>query len=351
MDYQPINVKRGGVSSSDIEIKLEPQKEPEEGPTKTVKVEQQEEKTVVAPVEVDLTPKDENEEEEVTTTKAPAKKAPGRPKGSKNKKRDKRIQQLLEQRDEEAKKAAEMEAKLAAIEKQMFESTKASTKSRKSTLEDSLESLQAQLKSAYDDDDTDAIVKIQDKMLKANMEYAAVNYELENTPEEYPTKKATQEAPKASPYALSWIDDHPEFNKDVEFNAAALGANAKLIKEGFDPEGPEFYEELDKRLSKRYPEYFEGYSDTSDSDVVEYSKDDPSEDDDDSDYPQTVAGASRTPSGSTPGSKASGRKRKNTVILTQEDQILCNKWGIDPVDFAKRKKSLEGKDKGDYTNI
>jgi hypothetical protein len=156
-----------------------------------------------------------------------------------------------------------------------------------------------------------------------------------------------EQQPTASPYALEWIDEHPAFNDDEEFNAAALGANAKLLKLGFDPETPEFYEELDKRLSKRYPEYF----DTSFEDVVEYKEDDES-DDSESDIPQTVAGASRTPSGSTSGAKAkSGRKKKNTVILTESDQILCQKWGIDPVSFAKRKKALEGKEKGDYTDI
>jgi hypothetical protein len=87
--------------------------------------------------------------------------------------------------------------------------------------------------------------------------------------------------------------------------------------------------------------------------VLQYNEDEGEDSSDSEDnIPQTVAGASRTPSGSTPGNNTkSGRKKRNTVVLTEEDQILCRKWGISPIDFAKRKKALEGKDKGDYTDI
>lgn len=350
MAYQTIDIP-GRKPADSIKVSMEPEREPEEKPTKQVQIEaEKEEPDVKEPLEVSLDD-DSDDDETTATTEEPKdekpKRKPGRPKGSTNKKRDKRIQQLLEARDKEAKKAAEMEAKLEALEKRMYESTKASTTSRKTTLEQTLQSLQAQLKNAIEEDDAAAIVEIQDKMMKTNMEYAAVNYELENTPEEYVAPQKQQKKPEASPYALEWIDDHPEFKKDEEFHAAALGANAKLLKEGYDPESEEFYIELDKRLSKRYPEYF----DTSDSDVLEYKGEVDDSDDDDDDTPQqTVAGASRTPSGSTSG-KQSGRKRKNTVILTQEDQILCQKWGLDPVAFAKRKKSMEGKERGDYVDI
>jgi hypothetical protein len=352
MAYQPINIpNRQGAKQLDVE--LEEPKEKEEVTT-TVEVEQQEpEVEVKEQVEIDIDEgaavEDEVEDEEPKQEEEvpKPKKKRGRPKGSTNKKRDKRIQQLVEDKKREAERNAALEAKLEALEKHMHETNKASVNSRKNTLEQSLESLQGQLKNAIESDDAAAIVDIQNKMMQANMEYAAVNYELQNTPEEYAAPVKQEQQPTASPYALEWIDEHPAFNDDEEFNAAALGANAKLLKLGFDPETPEFYEELDKRLSKRYPEYF----DTSFEDVVEYKEDDES-DDSESDIPQTVAGASRTPSGSTSGAKAkSGRKKKNTVILTESDQILCQKWGIDPVSFAKRKKALEGKEKGDYTDI
>jgi hypothetical protein len=358
MAYQPINIP-GRSPAKQLDVQLEEPKEPEPEKLEEVEVEEEaKEPEVKEEVQVDLdedsvvddddSDDDEEEQQQQKPKKEKLKKKAGRPKGSTNKKRDKRIQQLLEEKKREAEKAAALETKLEELERKSYETTRASTASRKKALETNLESLQAQLKNAIEDDDAAAIVDIQSKMMQANMEYASVAYEYDNTPEEYQAPPKQQKQPEASPYALEWIDEHPEFNQDEEFHAAALGVNAKLLKLGFDPESPEFYEELDKRLSKRWNEYY----DISDSDVVQYKEDDESNDSESDDIPQTVAGASRTPTGSTSGVKAqSGRKRKNTVILTESDQILCQKWGIDPVAFAKRKKALEGKEKGDYTDI
>jgi hypothetical protein len=296
----------------------------------------------------------DSEDSEVQEEEKPKSKA-GRPKGSKNKKRDKRIQQLVER----AKKAEEQAEQIAQeneyYKEQLFNSTKNSYSSKQKALETELSSLEQKLQNALDEDDTAEAVKLQKELTQTMMEFAAVNYELQSAPKEYvPQQREAQTEP--SDYALGWVDDHPEFNNDIEFRNAALGVNSKLINEGFDPDSEEFYQELDKRLSRRYPEFY----DINSEDVVQLdsgnknppaSKSSETENiESEDDYPQTVAGASRTPSGST-SVKKSRKNSKNTVILTEEDKNIMQNWGIDPIQYAKRKKLMEESEKGDYVPI
>lgn len=305
-------------------------------------------------VEIDLDGSNDDEDETEVESKDEPKRSPGRPKGSKNKKRDKRIKQLVDKAAAAEKRAEEAERRAQQYEAKLFESAKESNSSRQKSLEQNLESLEKQLQMALDEDDTASAVQIQKAMTQAMMEHAAVSYELQNSPEKYEPPQQQQEA-KPSDYAVEWVEDHPEFNEDIEFRNAALGVNAKLINEGFDPDSEEFYEELDNRLSKRYPEFFDIDSENVVQSNSENKKSHASSSDETEnkegteDYPQTVAGASRTPTGSTSVKK--GRKTKNTVLLTESDLAVIEHMGMDPVQYAKRKKLEQEKSRGDYVPI
>lgn len=351
--FKPIDTSIGKklVSSSDLDVELEAAREPEDT-SKEVELEA-EEQVEAKDIEVDLDEsKVSEEEEEVNETK----KKVGRPKGSTNKKRDKRIKQLLDKAKEAEERAKQAEAKAQKLEKSYYQSMKSTAESKRDTLEKHLGNLQEQLASALEDEDNAKAAQIQREMMQTEMEYASLNYQLSNTKElvDIPDNPPQQE--EASQYALDWVEDHPEFNTDVEFHQASLGVNQKLLQEGYDPDSEDFYEELDSRLSRRYPEYYDTYSENVvQSDVEEQNSSRASSSgrtensSESEDYPQTVAGASRTPTGSTSTKK--GRKTKNTIILTPEDQEIAKNWQMDPVTFAKRKHLLESKAKGEYTPI
>jgi hypothetical protein len=327
--YTPIKVPRGEEEdSNEIEIVLG-------------------EENVEEPV------KEEPKQEEKQEEEAPKR---GRPKGSTNKKRDKRIKQLLEKADKEAQRAAQLEAKLNELEEKMFTSERASTEAQKDSLEKEIDSLTKRMQTALEEEDSEEVVKIQREITNASVKHSQVSEKLATTPAEPPKKEVTQQ-PEASEHALNWVDDHPEFNSDVIFHQAALGVNQYLISQGYNPDSEEFYSELDNQLSKRFPEYF----DTSSENVLQSEGedqkssnasnfDDGTENEEIEDYPQTVAGASRTPTGSAPKNKAS-RKNANVVKLSEEDVLLCQQWGMDPKTFAIRKQMEQKKEKGEYTPV
>ena len=68
-----------------------------------------------------------------------------------------------------------------------------------------------------------------------------------------------QEPRKPSSKAMTWAENNSWFQSEdhTEMTAYAYGVHEKMIRqEGVDPESDEYYEELDKRVQSRFPEYF-----------------------------------------------------------------------------------------------
>jgi len=346
-NYTPIN--------TNPEVILEQMQERDPEPVEKVEVEAPEQEpdlTKDLSVDTDSGDTDEPVVEDKPKPK-PKKKAKAKAKPSR---RDKRIEQLWNEKNEEAEKRKALEKELHEMRQLMSETHKASNESQKTTLEATVSTLSARLKDAMENGDAEEAVTIQDKLISAKMELNNVEGQL-NSYEEVPAYE--EQAPdqvKPSEKALDWVDEHPEFNSDRQFYIMAMAVNEDLVNEGFNPDGHEFYAELDTRLGRRFPEYYDIDSENvvqSSNKNKNSSMSDETEnesDDEDTDYPQTVSGASRTPSGST---TSKGRKTKNTVVLSPEDQELCRRWGLTPLQYARRKQAIDGTDKdvGDYTPI
>lgn len=73
-------------------------------------------------------------------------------------------------------------------------------------------------------------------------------------PEEPARPAATVDA--RPPETVAWIGKHPQFETDQEFGLAAFGAMQKIEKELAGKPLSEQFAELDKRLSRRFPEYY-----------------------------------------------------------------------------------------------
>ena len=116
-----------------------------------------------------------------------------------------------------------------------------------------------------------------------------------------PAQQPRQPDPKAQEWAL----ENEWFGKDKGMTYTAMSLHDDLITEGFDASSDEYYNEIDRRIRKEFPQKFE----------------------DQSKPRQTVASAVRK--------SASGRR---TVKLTPSQVAIAKKLGVPLEEYAKHVK-------------
>jgi hypothetical protein len=116
-----------------------------------------------------------------------------------------------------------------------------------------------------------------------------------------------QQPKRPDPKAEAWAMRNNWFGSDEAMTYAAFGIHKRLVEdEGFDPNGEDYYTELDRRISDKFG---------NGSRSAETRR-----------PAQTVIGASRTPSG-----RSSGRK----VRLTPSQVAIAKKLGVPLEEYAK----------------
>ena len=250
----------------------------------------------------------------------------------------KRIRQLIKQRkdrDEHITKLIQqneqLNTKLSSREQEFSNISKLHLDANEKQLTDKLELARAAYKSAHDEGDATKILQAQEFLNEAQTDIKSVSaakIQFENTPQ--PTVQQQQPAPQqqtvTDPRAVEWSQENSWFGQDRVMTAAALALDAELKSEGFSPDDPEFYKEIDSRIRETFPNKFN--SDVNQKSVQEQP----------SQPAQVVAGASR----STP---TSGK-----VKLTKEDVRLEENWCIPLEQYAAEKLKVQDAD-GEYTAI
>ena len=135
--------------------------------------------------------------------------------------------------------------------------------------------------------------------------------------------------PAPDPRAQDWAADNEWFGKDNIMTASALAIDAELKNEGYTPQDPDFYTEIDKRITAAFPHKFKTEEPVAEKEIRTDGSSTPS---------QVVAGSSR----SSPNSKK--------VKLSQGDIRLANKWSIPLEQYAAEKLKTE-KAEGEYTTV
>ena len=185
-----------------------------------------------------------------------------------------------------------------------------------------LESAKINLKNAITNGDVDAQVTYQRQIAGLTQEEDRIKREkikLEKNKEEKdaaPVAPAApqQAAPPPDPKALKWAEDNPWFGEDQVMTYAAYGLHQQLTEqEGIDPRSEEYYEEIDKRIKKEFPNRFK------ESKVEENSSN--------GKPVQAVASANR--------STKTGRK---VVRLTPSQVAIAKKLGVPLEEYAKHVK-------------
>ena len=134
--------------------------------------------------------------------------------------------------------------------------------------------------------------------------------------------QAQQQIRKPSDKAMSWADNNKWFQSEdhMEMTAYAYGVHEKMIRqEGFDPEGDDYYEELDRRVQGKFPEYFgeESSGSTYDSE-------------------SKVSSTSRSPSVVVAPSARNNGAKPRKVRLSRTQVALAKRLGLTPEQYANQ---------------
>ena len=175
-----------------------------------------------------------------------------------------------------------------------------------------------ELKRAVELGDSDSVIEAQRKLTnlaiaqdryRGAMSQRQVQMQQEQAYAQAPQQAPQQQPPQSrrpDPKAEDWADKNDWFGQDEAMTFAAFGIHKKLVEEeGFDPQGDDYYNELDQRIRVAFPHKFNGTGRRP---------------------AQAVAGVSRT----------SNSGRSNSKVRLSRSQVaIAKKLGVPLEEYAK----------------
>ena len=167
------------------------------------------------------------------------------------------------------------------------------------------EQVKIKLQDAIEENDSAKIVEANDELTMRMTQYETDKKETETveTTEKEPEATTT---PEPSARAKEWAAQNTWFGNDEVMTNAAFSIHGELVKEGFDADSDDYYNEVNTRLKEYFPHKFAS------TEKVEESK-----------PVQTVASAGR---------KQQGRR---SVKLTRSQVAIAKKLGVPLEEYAK----------------
>jgi len=267
-----------------------------------------EEKVTEPEIKVEEEPKQEGKEEELEEYSQSVKR------------RIDKLTRKMREAERREQAAIEYAKKVQEENKNLNVMSQVTSKERVASDEQSLQSTEQLLKTAYTQAVTEGDVE---KQVEAQQKIAQLAIEKERLslrkrkveqqeiqkqkPVEEPWNNQPQAQPQAQPdpKAQDWAEDNKWFGADKAMTYTAMSFHDELLNEGFDASSEEYYTEIDRRIRKEFPHKFE----------------------DQSKPKQRVASATRT--------TATGRR---TVKLTPSQVAIAKKLGVPLEEYAKHVK-------------
>ena len=244
------------------------------------------------------------------------------------KERDEQIQQLIQQNENLKHSTTKQQQQFNKVSKLNLDATE-------KQLNDKVELARNSYLEAFESQDKEKLLKAQEALNEAQVDLKNLTITRGQFPDEQPQPEQPQVAPQQpmqpapDPRAQDWAANNEWFGKDNIMTASALAIDAELKNEGYTPEDPDFYTEIDKRITAAFPHKFKTEEPVAEKEIRTDGPSTPS---------QVVAGSSR----SSPNSKK--------VKLSQGDIRLANKWSIPLEQYAAEKLKTE-KAEGEYTTV
>ena len=109
---------------------------------------------------------------------------------------------------------------------------------------------------AYEAGDTERVVEAQEKLTSATLRTDKLD-NFEFTPlQEDETPVQTNTEPVRDPKAQAWAEENPWFRENEEMRDVAVAIHQKLVRDKISPQSDEYYEAINARMRKFYPDYF-----------------------------------------------------------------------------------------------
>lgn len=225
-----------------------------------------------------------------------------------NQEKDQKLVLLERQNQELMSRLASLEQRSSAADMARFDATISDAERR-------LKYAQLKLKEATDNADGDAMMKAQELYYESRRQLEALQIHKKKL-----VQSANQEPavnPRVQQLATRWMEQNPWFDPnhgDIDSKIART-IDSSLAEENYDPSTPEYWEELDNRLSKRLPHIY------TDNRVEQPKRRTPR---------SVVTGSSREAGGD------SGSGRSSFVLSPERVRAIkdVGKWD-DPVERAK----------------
>jgi len=283
---------------------------------------------------------EEPEIQEQKTDSSTEEKDPEELEGIETKGAEKRIRQLVQQRKERdaqinslLQKNEELSTFLGQKSSEVEEINKLTLNASEKQLTDKIELAREAYMEAFEEGEKEKLLRAQEMLNEAQSDLKTVSsakseYEQKEQQVQQPVQK--QQAPRQQvrspdPKAEEWAATNEWFGKDNVMTAAALAIDAELKGEGYDPNDKDFYQEVDNRIKKAFPQKF-------------------------GEAEERMQESASTPAQVVSGSSRSSPSSKGKVKLSQEDVRLAQKWNI-PLETYASEKLKVNKAEGDYTDV
>ena len=178
----------------------------------------------------------------------------------------KRIQKLVTQRREAEVQAKQIQEQNAQLQKRLERLEQGSQQSAEANFNQRYQQTKSALHKAVEEGDTDAQVNFQEQMadMRAAMRIAEMQKQQRQQRSVSPTVGRAQQAAQnpAPAKAMSWWQQNNWFNAAgfERETAAARAIDVQLDLEGFDKNSDDYYDHLNNRLQKVFPELSSGSS-------------------------------------------------------------------------------------------
>jgi len=126
-------------------------------------------------------------------------------------------------------------------------------------------------KEAYEAGDADKMIEAQEGLSKMTIEQERLRIakqrsedkvvveqqQFQGQQQQQPAPQQQQAAPKPDPKAEAWAEKNEWFGNDEVMTYAVFGIHRKMVQEeGIDPNGEEYYSEVDRRMRVEFPHKF-----------------------------------------------------------------------------------------------